>query len=75
MPDRKNVFISHVHEDDAMLPELKDLIARAGIEMPRSQAGVRPAKPERPDAYRERIFGGREFGHAVARTIGKGLKP
>ena len=74
MPDWKNVFISHVHEDDAMLLELKDLIARAGIEMPRSQAGVRPAKPERPDAYRERIFGG-EFGHAVARTIGKGLKP
>jgi len=33
MPSEKNVFISHVHEDDALLPELKDLIARAGLEV------------------------------------------
>ena len=25
------VFISHVHEDDDLLPKLKDLIARAGM--------------------------------------------
>src|SRR5438132_11536692 len=33
MPDTKNIFISHVHEDDAALPALKDLIARAGKEV------------------------------------------
>lgn len=33
MADKKNVFISHVHEDDALLPKLKDLISRAGMEV------------------------------------------
>jgi hypothetical protein len=33
MADKKNVFISHVHEDDALLPDLKQLIARAGMEV------------------------------------------
>lgn len=33
MADTKNVFISHVHEDDALLPDLKQLIARAGMEV------------------------------------------
>ncbi len=33
MADIKNVFISHVHEDDEMLPDLKQLIARAGMEV------------------------------------------
>lgn len=33
MADTKNIFISHVHEDDALLPELKQLIARAGMEV------------------------------------------
>src|SRR5580704_17903334 len=33
MPDKKNVFISHVHEHDTMLPKLKDLIGRAGMEV------------------------------------------
>jgi len=33
MADTKNIFISHVHEDDALLPELKDLIGRAGMEV------------------------------------------
>ena len=32
MPETKNVFISHVHEDDDLLPKLKDLIAKAGME-------------------------------------------
>ncbi len=30
MVDIRNVFISHVHEDDAMVPNLKQLIERAG---------------------------------------------
>jgi len=33
MPDKKNVFISHVHEDDELVPKLKELIANAGMEV------------------------------------------
>jgi len=33
MVDTKNVFISHVHEDDALLPDLKNLISHAGMEV------------------------------------------
>ncbi|MCL6506685.1 MAG: TIR domain-containing protein [Bryobacteraceae bacterium] len=33
MPNKKNVFISHVHEDDELVPKLKDLIANAGMEV------------------------------------------
>jgi len=33
MSDEKNIFISHVHEDDALLPKLKDLISNAGMEV------------------------------------------
>lgn len=29
----KNVFISHIHEDDALVPELKDLIGRNGCDV------------------------------------------
>lgn len=33
MTDTRHVFISHMHEDDGLLPKLKDLIARAGMEV------------------------------------------
>lgn len=33
MVDKKNVFISHVHEDDDLLPDLKQLMTRAGMEV------------------------------------------
>lgn len=33
MTDKKNIFISHVHEDDALLPKLKELISKAGMEV------------------------------------------
>ncbi len=33
MADKKNIFISHVHEDDDLLPKLKDLISRAGMDV------------------------------------------
>ncbi|GAJ07067.1 unnamed protein product, partial [marine sediment metagenome] len=33
MADTKNIFISHVHEDDALLPDLKQLIAQAGMDV------------------------------------------
>lgn len=29
----KNIFISHVHEDDELLPKLKDLLARQDVEV------------------------------------------
>jgi len=33
MSETKNVFISHVHEDDELLPKLKELISNAGMEV------------------------------------------
>lgn len=33
MAQTKNVFISHIHEDDELLPNLKAMIARAGMEV------------------------------------------
>lgn len=33
MADKKNIFISHVHEDDDLLPKLKDLVGKAGMEV------------------------------------------
>jgi MTH538 TIR-like domain (DUF1863) len=33
MSNKKNIFISHVHEDDDLLPKLKELVDRAGMEV------------------------------------------
>src|SRR5574341_1547927 len=33
MSDKKNVFISHVHEDDELVPRLKEMMANAGMEV------------------------------------------
>src|SRR4051812_41333321 len=33
MAERKNVFISHIHEDDAGLTKLKDLLKSKGMEV------------------------------------------
>ncbi len=43
MQEKKNVFISHVHEDDELLPKLKDLIANAGMEV--RDGSITSAKP------------------------------
>jgi len=43
MVDTKNVFISHVHEDDPLLPDLKQLIANAGMEV--RDASITSDKP------------------------------
>ena len=32
MPEAKNVFVSHVHSDDAGLPDLMDLLGRHGMD-------------------------------------------
>lgn len=41
--ETKNVFISHVHEDDAVLPELKNLLAARGYEI--RDASIDSSKP------------------------------
>jgi antiphage defense system Thoeris ThsB-like protein len=33
MADKRNIFISHVHEDNALLPKLKELIGNAGMDV------------------------------------------
>ena len=43
MVDIKNVFISHVHEDDSLLSDLKSLISRAGMEV--RDASITEEKP------------------------------
>ncbi|MDR4493372.1 MAG: TIR domain-containing protein [Nitrospirales bacterium] len=43
MADKKNVFISHVHDDDKLLPKLKDLISKAGMEV--SDGSINSEKP------------------------------
>lgn len=45
MSDTKNIFISHVHEDDALLPKLKELIGRAGMEV--RDGSVNSEKPNK----------------------------
>jgi hypothetical protein len=42
-PEIKNVFISHVHEDDAVLPELKGLLERRGYQI--RDASIDSSKP------------------------------
>lgn len=39
----KNIFISHVHEDDSMLPEFKELLARNGYQI--RDASIDSSKP------------------------------
>ncbi|MGI9102829.1 MAG: TIR domain-containing protein [Terriglobales bacterium] len=41
--DVKNVFISHIHEDDAVLPQLKDLVCRNGCEI--RDGSINSSKP------------------------------
>jgi len=43
MVDIRNVFISHVHEDDSLLSDLKNLISRAGMEV--RDASITDEKP------------------------------
>lgn len=52
MTDIKNVFISHIHEDDSLLSDLKDLISRAGMEV--RDASITDEKPN--DAKNEQYI-------------------
>jgi hypothetical protein len=51
MAKKKNVFVSHVHEDDALLPKLKDLIARAGMEVRDGSIDSDSPNDAKNDAY------------------------
>lgn len=60
MSETKNVFISHVHEDDDLLPKLKELIARAGMDV--RDGSINSDKPNnaKSDAYiKQKILGPR----------------
>ncbi|MCC6336076.1 MAG: TIR domain-containing protein [Myxococcales bacterium] len=54
MADTKNIFISHVHEDDALLPKLKDLISKAGMEVRDGSINSdKPNNANNPDYIKE----------------------
>src|ERR1700675_3324296 len=53
----KNVFISHIHEDDALIPELKDLASKSGCEV--RDAGITNSNPNEasdPDYIKYQIL-------------------
>jgi len=57
MADKKNIFISHVHEDDDLLPKLKELIGRAGMEV--RDGSINSDKPNyatNPDYIKEKYL-------------------
>lgn len=57
MADNKNIFISHVHEDDELLPKLKDLIGRAGMEVRDSSINSeKPNDATDPDYIKEKYL-------------------
>jgi len=57
MADKKNIFISHVHEDDDLLPKLKGLLERAGMEVRDSSINSdKPNDATNPDVIKERYL-------------------
>jgi len=47
MSDEKNVFISHVHEDDELVPKLKELVAKSGMQV--RDGSINSDKPNRAE--------------------------
>ena len=58
MPDTtKNVFISHVHEDDAGLGKIKDLLGQAGVTIRDSSINSdKPNNAKSPDYIKRDIL-------------------
>ena len=57
MADTKNIFISHVHEDDDLLPKLKDLISKAGMEVRDGSINSdKPNNANNPDYIKEKYL-------------------
>lgn len=53
----KNVFISHVHEDDAELVKLKDLVAKHGLQIRDSSiTSEKPNRAKDPDYIKNQIL-------------------
>lgn len=57
MADTKNIFISHVHEDDALLPKLRDLISKAGMDVRDGSINSdKPNNANNPEYIKEKIL-------------------
>lgn len=57
MADNKNIFISHVHEDDELLPKLKELIGGAGMDVRDSSINSdKPNDATDPDYIKEKYL-------------------
>lgn len=53
----KNAFVSHVHEDDELLPELKELLARSGFEIRDSSiSSDKPNDAQSPEYIKSEIL-------------------
>lgn len=54
---KKNIFISHVHEDDDLLPKLKDLISKAGMKVRDGSINSdKPNNANNPDYIKEKYL-------------------
>lgn len=57
MSEKKNVFISHIHEDDDLLPELKQLASNAGMEVrDYSITSEKPNDAHNPEYIKRKIL-------------------
>lgn len=57
MSDTKNIFISHVHENDDLLPKLRELIGRAGMEVRDGSINSdKPNEAQSPDYIKREIL-------------------
>lgn len=57
MADKRNIFISHVHEDDDLLPKLKELISKAGMDVRDGSINSdKPNNANNPDYIKEKYL-------------------
>lgn len=57
MPNIKNIFISHLHEDDELIPDIKKLIENAGMEVhDYSITDDKPNHAQNPDYIKYQIL-------------------
>lgn len=57
MSDKKNIFIAHVHANDDLLPKLKDLISKAGMEVRDGSINSdKPNNANNPDYIKEKYL-------------------
>lgn len=57
MAEVKNVFISHIHEDDSKLADLKSLLSKSGLEVRDSSINsTKPNEAQDPDYIKYKIL-------------------